>query len=155
MAIIYVNIAELEKSKTANIIPSGNTNEEKAKEVIKFYEKGNHVCLYGTIITSYDEIIKEIEKQINYKKMSDYKYWEMKTNRKYIVFMLNDNMAISFDYFLFRENKIDEYYKYTAYNDKKLKFQIIYQKNCLVKLTKRNMIKDVILLESCNAKEIS
>ncbi len=50
MAIIFVDIKELENSETANIIPTGNNDEEKAMQVVEYFEKGNDVILKGTMI---------------------------------------------------------------------------------------------------------
>ena len=71
MAIIFVDIKELENSKTANIIPTGNNDEEKAMQVVEYFEKGNDVILKGTIITEYEKIIEEIKNQFDYSDMSD------------------------------------------------------------------------------------
>ena len=108
MAIIFVDIKELENSETANIIPTGNNDEEKAMQVVEYFEKGNDVILKGTIITEYEKIIEEIKNQFDYSDMSDYQYWHAKSIKDKMVIMLNYDMTLSFDYFLFRENKIGE-----------------------------------------------
>ena len=155
MAIIYVNITELENCKTTGIALSGNTDEEKVQEVIEFYEKRRGIMLHGTVVTSYDKILEEIKNQIDYDNMSDYEYWNMKTNKDYIVFMLNDDMVLSYDYFLVRNNEIDEYYKYDKYNNKSFNFKIIYRHCYSNKLIKEEMIEDIILLERGKISDIS
>ena len=152
MAIIFVDIKELEKSKTANIIPTGNNDEEKAKQVVEYYEKGNDLILKGTIITEYENIIGEIKKQFDYLEVSDDQYWHAKTQKDNMVVMLNYDMTLSFDYFLYREKEVGEYYKFTAY---KKDFNIIYRTDVLEKLKKKDMIKDIAVLESEDKKDIS
>ena len=154
MAIIYVDVTEIENSKSANITLKGGNEEEKVQEIIKFYEQRNAVKLQGTIITVYNQIVEEIKKQLNYGDISDFAYWDMKTDKRYMVIMLNDNMTLSYDYFLVRENAVDEYHCYTAYNDDDFDFKMIYQHNRPAKLTKKEMIKDVALLESNNITDV-
>lgn len=79
MAIIFVDIKELENSETTNIIPTGNNDEEKAMQVVEYFEKGNDVILKGTIITEYEKMIEEIKNQFDYSDMSDYQYWHAKS----------------------------------------------------------------------------
>ena len=62
MAIIYVDVTEIENSKSANITLKGGNEEEKVQEIIKFYEQRNAVKLQGTIITVYNQIVEEIKK---------------------------------------------------------------------------------------------
>lgn len=57
MAIIFVDIKELENSETANIIPTGNNDEEKAMQVVEYFEKGNE----AKIIEIYLMKVKKIE----------------------------------------------------------------------------------------------
>ena len=152
MAIIFVDIKELENSEMTNIIPTGNNDEEKAMQVVEYFEKGNDVILKGTIITEYEKMIEEIKNQFDYSDMSDYQYWHAKSIKDKMVIMLNYDMTLSFDYFLFRENKIGEYYKYTA--DTK-DFNIIYRTDVPEKLIKRDMIRDIVVLESEDNKDIS
>ncbi len=94
MAIIYVDVTEIENSKSVNITLKGGNEEEKVQEIIKFYEQRNAVKLQGTIITVYNQIVEEIKKQLNYGDISDFAYWDMKTDKRYMVIMLNDNMTL-------------------------------------------------------------
>ena len=137
MAIIYVDVTEIENSKSANITLKGGNEEEKVQEIIKFYEQRNAVKLQGTIITAYNQIVEEIKKQLNYGDISDFAYWDMKTDKRYMVIMLNDNLTLSYDSFLVREIAVDEYHCYTAYNDDDFDFKMIYQHNRPAKLTKK------------------
>ena len=61
--------------------------------------------------------MEEIKKQLNYGDISDFAYWDMKTDKRYMVIMLNDNMTLSYDYFLVRENAVDD-------NDEALKLKL-------------------------------
>lgn len=152
MAIIFVDILSLENNSTANIFPMGNNDKEKARQVVDYFERGNDVALVGTVVTEYEDIIKEIKKQFKYSEITDYEYWSAKSSKDNMVIMLNDDMTLSYDYFLYREKVVEEYYGFTA---QKKEFNIIYRENLSGKLKKKDMIKDIFRLESEEKTDMS
>ncbi len=115
MGIIFVNLKAMENRDNLNVKPQGDTELEKAQYVYEYIKKANDIVFDGVIVTEYGAIIKLIHETYKYESRTTEEYWQDKISKDTMVYMMFENIVLSFDYFLYQEKKVSDFYKCRTY----------------------------------------
>ena len=144
MGIIFVNLKAMENRDNLNVKPQGDTELEKAQYVYEYIKKANDIVFDGVIVTEYGAIIKLIHETYKYESRTTEEYWQDKISKDTMVYMMFENIVLSFDYFLYQEKKVSDFYKCRTYTE--VKFNFIFRTD-IKEVKKIDIIKDVLELE--------
>ena len=122
MGIIFVNLKAMENRDNLNVKPQGDTELEKAQYVYEYIKKANDIVFDGVIVTEYGAIIKLIHETYKYESRTTEEYWQDKISKDTMVYMMFENIVLSFDYFLYQEKKVSDFYKCRTYTEVKFNF---------------------------------
>lgn len=151
MGIIFVNLKAMENRKNLNVEPQGNTDYEKAQYVYEYIKKANDIVFEGTIVTEYGEIIELIHETYDYESRTTEEYWQDKVSRDTMVYMMFENIVLSYDYFLYQEKKVSDLYKCCMHPE--VEFNFISRED-INEVKKIGIIKDVLNLEKLDGISI-
>jgi len=151
MGIIFVNLKAMENRDNLNVKPQGDTELEKAQYVYEYIKKANDIVFDGVIVTEYGAIIKLIHETYKYESRTTEEYWQDKISKDTMVYMMFENIVLSFDYFLYQEKKVSDFYKCRTYTE--VKFNFIFRTD-IKEVKKIDIIKDVLELEKLDGISI-